>query len=89
MPIGGTACIDPLRNNQNCGRCGNACPAGATCTAGACACPTGQTLCPAFPGGPIQCTDTQSNRFNCGACGVSCGPAGNGLVCRNGMCVRN
>ena len=37
----GVECIDVLSDPANCGRCGNACAAGQTCTAGACAAPIG------------------------------------------------
>lgn len=33
----GGACVDTRNDPQNCGTCGNACPAGLACSAGACA----------------------------------------------------
>jgi hypothetical protein len=38
-------CIDIVNDAMNCGSCGNACPAGMPCIAGACTCPVDYTYC--------------------------------------------
>ncbi len=38
-------CVDTQSSSTDCGGCGNECDAGATCSMGKCACPTGQTDC--------------------------------------------
>jgi hypothetical protein len=68
---------DPNTDLMNCGRCGNVCAGGMTCTAGVCACPTGQSVC------GTACTNIQSDRLNCGMCNLAC-PSGQ--VCVAGMC---
>ncbi|TAK19152.1 MAG: hypothetical protein EPO40_35125 [Myxococcaceae bacterium] len=68
---------NPNSDTMNCGRCGNVCAGGMTCTAGVCACPAGQMVC------GMTCTNTQSDRLNCGACNLAC-PSGQ--VCVAGMC---
>ncbi len=65
-------------SEQHCGRCNNPCAVGATCVAGLCACPLGQTAC----GG--RCTSTATDPANCGSCGHRCGSM---QSCRLGMCV--
>ncbi|MHC4947798.1 MAG: hypothetical protein ACYTG1_06000 [Planctomycetota bacterium] len=35
----GGACVDPATDPSHCGACGNVCPAGTTCVAGACVAP--------------------------------------------------
>ncbi len=39
------SCVDTASDAANCGRCGNVCAMGATCSAGVCACPSGQSDC--------------------------------------------
>jgi Protein of unknown function (DUF1592)/Protein of unknown function (DUF1595)/Protein of unknown function (DUF1588) len=60
----------------HCGGC-NACPAGAACNAGVCACAVaGQMMCGS------ACVDTMTSAANCGGCGRAC----NG-TCTNGVCA--
>ena len=37
----GSSCVFPDRDATNCGACGNVCPPGASCVAGACSCQAG------------------------------------------------
>jgi hypothetical protein len=70
-------CVDPTRDQNNCGSCGHACQAAESCSNGLC-CVAGHANC----GG--QCIDTQSDVNNCGACGVVCpmsAPSCTGGVC--------
>jgi len=75
-----SGCVDTNRDNANCGACGNACGAGATCTSGVCTCPAGQAYCNG------SCIGDQSDPNNCGGCGVACDTA-SGFVCSSGACT--
>ena len=75
---GATACTNTQSDPANCGTCGHACPAGASCTAGACGCTSPLVACGA------TCTDTQTSATNCGACGTKCAT---GASCSAGKCV--
>ncbi|MFV8751151.1 MXAN_6577-like cysteine-rich protein [Nannocystaceae bacterium ST9] len=75
---GGAACVDLDTDAANCGACGEACPAGIECVAGACACPEGTEAC------GDTCLDTQSNPDACGGCDSAC-PANQ--VCWQGICA--
>jgi hypothetical protein len=75
---GGSTCVNPQTDFDNCGACGTACAVGGSCEAGACSCPAGQTAC----GG--TCTNLQSDPNNCGSCGNACMP---GWFCPDGMCA--
>jgi hypothetical protein len=68
---------NPNTDVLHCGRCGNACATGQTCTAGVCGCPSGQSICQS------ACTNVQTDRFNCGMCNLAC-PSGQ--VCVAGAC---
>jgi hypothetical protein len=75
-------CEVSLRTSAaHCGVCGRACVGGATCVAGACACPAGQTLC--GTGGAALCVNLQTSAANCGACGRACV---SGQTCAAGVC---
>jgi hypothetical protein len=45
----GPACIDPMTDSTNCGKCGSSCAAssvqGEACVAGVCGCPSGTVMC--------------------------------------------
>jgi adhesin HecA-like repeat protein len=72
--------INPSQDNNNCGACGNVCPAGKICSNGACvlSCQAGLTNCSGI------CINTASDISNCGFCGHVC-PAGQ--VCVAGNCT--
>jgi len=82
----GTRCVSTATDASNCGRCGNRCPAGQACRAGACAappamCAMGEMMCGA--GMAARCADTQFDDGNCGMCGNACrGPS----TCLFGNC---
>ncbi|MDF2694665.1 MAG: hypothetical protein K0S65_3048 [Labilithrix sp.] len=73
-------CETSLFDPNNCGVCGNVCPAGTACRADSggrpmCACPPGQTYCTTGCNGDAcvgECVDLASDRLNCGSCGFSC-----------------
>jgi hypothetical protein len=71
-------CVDTLTDPSNCGGCFAACPTGATCSAGKCACPSSTVAC----GG--ACVDTQSDALHCGACEQPCSDS---ATCSGGACV--
>jgi len=75
----GSACVDFNSDPDNCGSCGNACPAAQGCGSGQCldSCPTGLDDC------NRACVDLNTDPFNCGACGSPCGK---GQVCAGGQC---
>ena len=64
--------VDVRISAENCGACGNVCPAGQSCRNGKCGCPSGKIECPMGLG--TICVDPQTDDFNCGACGKVCGP---------------
>ncbi len=68
-PAGQTACdglcFDLQADPLSCGTCLRRCPTGATCAAGACACPAGGSVCGAAPG---ACFDLSTDPTHCGGC---------------------
>ncbi len=83
-PTGQTACngtcVDLQSDPSHCGLCGISCPATATCTAGACTCPSATPdAC-----GP-RCVNKQTDASNCGSCNFACGLG----TCQAAACVCN
>ena len=76
----GQACANLLLSLDHCGKCGNACPPGHTCSHGSCKdCNSlvGRAFCKG------SCVNTQIDFNNCGGCGVKC-PVG--VKCWLGKC---
>lgn len=70
-------CVDLKVEDANCGSCGNVCPSGTACLAGACAClKAGQKYC------GDTCVDVAIDDKNCGGCGHDC----QGASCFGGVC---
>ncbi len=70
---GDPVCADLQSDEDDCGSCGNDCPAGESCSGGLCmlvpcepACTGGLTCCNG------TCVDTGTNTLNCGFCGNEC-----------------
>ncbi|MBN9162503.1 MAG: hypothetical protein J0I07_16190 [Myxococcales bacterium] len=75
-------CEVDISTAENCGACGNVCPANQQCRVNAetrlheCMCPSGLTYCQDSCLGSLcvgRCIDLTSDLANCGACGASCG----------------
>lgn len=78
-------CVNLSSDNQNCGTCGRACPAGHDCKRSECVlrivCKENETRCSAY-----NCADLNTSYFDCGACGVKCSSELPVLTCCNGTC---
>ncbi len=76
----GGLCVDPVNNNQHCGRCDNACDTGQICGDGTCAvaCPEDKQECDGI------CFDLESTDQHCGDCRTRCDPTDQ--QCRAGRC---
>ena len=82
----GYDCVDLSSDINNCGSCGNSCPAGKICKDGICQSISLLDICPDFA--PDKCGSTCTNfnidKNNCGACGNRCHSS---EVCIEGKCV--
>ncbi|MBX7100429.1 MAG: hypothetical protein K1X89_22110, partial [Myxococcaceae bacterium] len=86
-------CSDFATDPQNCGRCGNVCATGLTCSAGSCialtcTAATEKQTCAASGGGTgtccaSSCTQLKTDVNNCGTCNRKCAA---GETCSNGTC---
>ena len=74
---GGGQCVDLDSDAAHCGGCGQTCPAGVPCDAGACACPGDGALC------DDACVNTSVDPAHCGGCGLACA---DGEFCADGAC---
>ena len=77
----GSLCVDLATDPNHCGACSASCSVGATCSAHACQCPNGTSLCNA-----VDCVNFNTDGTNCGGCGTVC--AG-GQSCSSGKCCPN
>jgi len=68
LSVCNNSCIDPQRDNGNCGACNQACKPGEICAGGKCSlsCGGGSIMCGA------TCTTIQTDPSNCGKCGNKC-----------------
>ncbi len=64
--------VDTLFNPDNCGDCGNKCPAGMDCSWGACVDPCLEANLPDRCNG--ECVNLDYDDNNCGTCGNTCDP---------------
>lgn len=71
-------CVDKTGSDAHCGACGNACPAGSSCSARECVCAGGEALC----GG--GCVDLSTSDQHCGSCDDPCS---GGSICIGGACA--
>ena len=81
-------CFDRNGDVNNCGSCGNVCPAGAECRKGECRCPSGTVACSGICRTQASFADDPSN---CGGCGVVCplgapGTCQGASICTAGVC---
>lgn len=74
--------IDFMNDDNNCGRCGNSCRIGESCTGGSCGCSAGYSSC---MGSCVSDSSFISDNNNCGSCGHSCSI---GESCTGGMCMK-
>lgn len=85
-------CYDTQKDINNCGTCGNVCPAPANatagCSAGVCGvgtCNTGWGDCNSVAADGCE-TNTLTNKDNCGVCGNACALANATAACTAGAC---
>lgn len=77
-------CVNTSSDTQNCGSCGTACSAGATCVSGVCTTPCSTPT--------VNCNGACKNLLldvdNCGACGAQCPhPDGYLVTCEASTCI--
>ncbi len=72
--------ISFMNDSSNCGRCGNRCSFGETCSGGSCGCGPGSTSC---MGSCVSDASFFSDTSNCGRCGNHCSV---GESCTGGTC---
>jgi Tol biopolymer transport system component len=78
-------CTDLNTDPENCGMCGSACGAEATCNSGVCSGgPSGSGCTLPEVSCSDVCVDLQTSPGNCGACGSACAPFGE---CMTGACA--
>jgi hypothetical protein len=82
----GGNCVNEQNDPNNCGGCAAAslfytCPPTATCVAGECQCPAGNTMCDDAQRLPV-CVDIETDPNNCGGCGNVCSSGS----CNAGSC---
>jgi len=79
ITCGGSVCTDPKSDPLNCGKCGNKCPDGKSCTNGLCTeCPSDRHSCNG------TCVDTDNDKNHCGGCKRACKSGG---ACCTGACA--
>jgi hypothetical protein len=71
-----------ISDDNNCGRCGNSCKIGESCTGGSCSCAAGYSSC---MGQCVSSSSFISDNSNCGSCGHSCSI---GESCLGGSCMK-
>jgi hypothetical protein len=71
-----------ISDDNNCGRCGNSCSIGESCTGGSCSCAAGYSSC---MGSCVSSSSFISDNNNCGSCGHSCSI---GESCMGGSCMK-
>jgi hypothetical protein len=71
-----------INDDNNCGRCGNSCGIGESCTGGSCSCAAGYTSC---MGSCVSDSSFISDNNNCGSCGHACSI---GESCMGGTCTK-
>jgi hypothetical protein len=88
-PFGrGGACMNLSADPNNCGACGNVCPAYSVCSSGSCGsvCATGATVCTPPKSAMMApfCAELSNDPANCGSCFNACK---SGEVCSGGKCA--
>jgi hypothetical protein len=86
------ACGDIASDRDNCGRCGNVCATGYSCSGGMCTCAL--STCGGSDGGAsdgggggaLACVDLTSDPKNCGGCGTTCAFPNAVAKCAGSVC---
>jgi hypothetical protein len=83
-PNGQPICVDVTIDRNNCGKCGQVCPAMQGCVQSVCKLVCQQPLVPCKdPAGALYCAALDGDNFNCGSCGITCAA---GTTCQQGVC---